>query len=244
MAWRCVATALCIAGAAASHARAAGPSGSITGTVKVEGRVPANTLIRMGVDPLCSRLHAGTRVTQQSVVLGPEGGLGNAFVRLEGTFAPTPIPREPVVIDQRGCVYTPRIVGVRAGQKLQIKNSDPLLHNVHAISDKGNGFNVGQPQAGMVHESTPKQEDVFHLTCDMHRWMTAFVAVVNHPYFAVTRGDGTFTIPNVPPGTYTVRAWHERLGEQSQSVRIKPNASATVAFRYAGSAGPRTGEKR
>ena len=138
-----------------------------------------------------------------------------------------------MTIDQRACVYVPRVVGARVGQTLQVRNSDELLHNVHGVSAQGNDFNVSQPKAGIVRQLPLKNAEIMlRVTCDVHRWMTAFVGVVNHPYFATTGGAGTFTISNVPAGTYTIQAWHEQFGVVTQTVRVTAGSTSTVDFAY------------
>ena len=122
--------------------------GTIKGRVGLTGERPGNVVIRMGVDPMCRAINAGKRVLQETVVTSADGSLANVFVRLEGSFPETPVPTEPVVIDQRGCIYGPRVVGVRVGQTLLIRNSDALLHNVHSLSTHSNGFNVGPASGG------------------------------------------------------------------------------------------------
>jgi plastocyanin len=209
-------------------------TGTIKGHVVVTGKLPGNPVIRMGMDPKCSQMNAGKRVIQESVVAAIDGSIANAFVRLKGNFPQTPVPTQPVVIDQRSCVYTPRVVGARVGQSVQVKNSDDLLHNVDALSAKNNGFNVGQPRAGLVYEFKPKYEEVMlHLKCDVHNWMTAYIGVVTNPYFAVSDTKGMFQIDKVPPGTYMIEVWQERLGTVSKSVTVKPGAVTTVDFSYA-----------
>lgn len=210
-------------------------TGSIKGSIVIAGRIPGNSIIRMGVDPKCAQLNAGARVLQAAVAATADGHLGNVFVRLRGTFPATPVPKEPVLIDQQKCIYAPRVVGVRVGQTLQIRNSDELLHNVHSSSTGANSFNIGQPKAGLVYSFTPKAEEVMvRLGCDVHRWMTAYVGVVTNPYFAVSGADGTFTIDKVPAGTYTVEAWHEQLGVVTGTVAVKGGTTAAVTLIYRG----------
>lgn len=215
---------------------AAGPqskTGTIRGHVRLAGKLPGNPVIRMGADPMCSKINAGKRVVDERVAAALDGSLGNVFVKLDGTFPQTPVPAQPVVIDQRACVYSPRVLGMRAGQTLQIKNSDPLLHNVHSSSSRNSSFNVGQPKAGLVYEYRPKAEETMvKIGCEVHRWMTAYVGVVSHPYFAVSGAGGVFSIENVPAGTYTIQAWHEIYGFASQKVTVKPGATATAEFTY------------
>jgi len=217
----------------AAGAVAQSNTGTIKGHMRLTGKLPGNPIIRMGMDPMCSKMNAGKRVIQQYVVATADGSLANVFVRLKGNVPQTPIPTQPVVIDQQACVYTPRVVGARVGQTVQIKNSDMLLHNVDASSGKNNGFNIAQPRAGLVYEFKPKNEEIMlHLKCDVHNWMNAYVGIVTNPYFAVSNTMGTFQIDKVPPGTYTLEAWHERFGLVSKPVTVKAGAIASVDFDY------------
>ena len=214
-------------------------SGAIQGHVQLKGKLPGNPVIRMGMDPMCSKLNAGKRTVQESVAARLDGSLANVFVRVQGSFPAAPAPAGSVLIDQRACIYLPRVVGVRAGQLLQIRNSDSLFHNLHGVSTRGNGFNVSQPIAGMVQDFRLKDEEVMlRVICDVHRWMTAFVGVVNHPYFAVSDATGSFVISNVPAGTHTLQIWHERFGILSQTVRVTAGATAAIDFAYTGSEKP------
>src|SRR5262245_29137293 len=177
-------------------------TGTIKGHVHITGKLPGNSIIRMGMDPMCSKMNAGKRVLQEIFVATADGSLGNAFIRLQGNFPATPVPTQPVVLDQKACIYLPRVIGVRVGQTVQVKNSDALLHNVDGLSGKNNGFNIAQPRAGLVYEFKPKSEEVMlHFKCDVHNWMNAYLGVVNHPYFAVSNTMGDFQIDKVPPGT-------------------------------------------
>ena len=214
-------------------------TGTIKGHVRLSGKNPGNTVIRMGVDPMCDSINTGKRVIQEAVLTSADGGLKNAFVNLQGTFPQTPVPRQPVVLDQRSCVYAPRVVGMRVGQTLQIKNDDPLLHNVHSVSNHANDFNMGQATAGIVSEFRPKSEEVMlRFRCDVHRWMTAYVGVVSHPYFAVSGDGGAFEIDNVPAGTQTVQVWHEAYGVLTKTVRVQGGAVANIEFSYTGAEKP------
>jgi plastocyanin len=208
-------------------------TGTIRGHVILAGKAPGNAVIRMGMDPKCSALNAGKRVIQESALVTADGSVANVFVRLEGTFPKTAVPTQPVVIDQRACVYRPRVVGMRVGQTLQIRNDDDLLHNVHSSSAVGNSFNVGQPKAGIVYSFTPKAEEMMlPLGCDVHRWMIAYIGIVSHPYFAVSGDDGMFEIDKVPAGTYTIKTWHERFGAMVKKVTVRPGAPTPIDFSY------------
>jgi plastocyanin len=207
--------------------------------VRLAGKLPGNPVIRMGRDPMCAAINTGKQVVQEAVAAAADGSLANVFVELQGRFPGTPMPSVPVTIDQRGCLYVPRVAGVRVGQVLQIRNSDQLLHNVHSVSASNNDFNVAQPLAGLTYRTTARTEErMLQLKCDVHSWMTAYIAVVNHPYFAVSSTAGTFSIANVPPGTYTVQAWHERYGVTASRVRVLAGAASTLDFTYSGSEKP------
>jgi plastocyanin len=206
--------------------------GSMRGHVRVVGPVPENDAIRMSSDPMCNKAHGGQRVLDEGVRAGADGSLANVFVELVGNLPETPVPAEPVSIDQRGCVYRPRVVGVRVGQALQIRNSDDGLHNVHGVSNDRDDFNVSQPLVGMINTFHPHDPGILRLKCDVHTWMVAFVGVVNHPFFAVTGADGAFALHDVPEGTYSVRTWHELFGAITTPVRIEGGHDADLDIVY------------
>jgi plastocyanin len=217
---------------------------TVAGKITLEGTPPANQPIRMNADPACVAANKGQAATQQTFVVGDGNGLGNVFVYvqsgLNGTF---PAPTQPVVFDQKNCQYVPHVFGVQVGQPIEITNSDPTLHNVHATPKVNQEFNTAQPIQGMktTHVFNAKENDVvIPFKCDVHGWMNAYAGVVEHPYFAVTKPDGTFSIPNLPPGTYTVAAWHERLGTQTQSITVAAKESksdANFTFKAAATTG-------
>jgi plastocyanin len=189
----------------------------------------------MGADPLCARLSRGKQVVQETVAATADGSLANVFVRLQGSFPKAAVPSQPVTIDQQGCVYQPRVVGVLVGQTLQVRNSDELMHNVHGVSARSNGFNVSEPKAGMVQQFRMKDEEVMlRLKCDVHSWMVAYIGVVSHPFFAVSDRSGTYVIQNVPAGSHSIQAWHERYGPLVQTVRVRAGAETTIDFSYTG----------
>jgi hypothetical protein len=138
------------------------------------------------------------------------------------------------VIDQTGCLYEPRVVGVMVGQSLEIRNSDPLLHNIKAVPTENRGFNISQPQAGMTSTRTFNTPEIMvPLECNVHGWMNAYVGVVAHPYFATTGADGAFAIAGLPAGTYQLEAWHERFGTRTGTVTVTDGGAGTVDFTYA-----------
>jgi hypothetical protein len=207
--------------------------GTITGVVNFAGEAPMPEPIDMRSEPACAERHEGTPV-QHTVLVNDNGTLRNVFVRVsEGIDQRFPAPRDPVELDQVGCVYTPHIVAVQAGQPIAIRNSDPVLHNVNTRPQTNRGFNISQPQAGMVTERTfNSQEVMIPVRCDVHGWMAAYIGVVDHPYFAVTGDDGSFRIENLPPGDYVIEAWHEQYGTQTANVTVPPDGTAEADFNY------------
>ena len=212
-------------------------AGSVTGTITYDDRVPPPGKgpfkpIDMNADPACAAKHSAP-VAGGSLVLGDGNALANVFVQVKNAPAKDhPTPSEAVVIDQDGCMYTPRVVGVMVGQTLQFKNSDGILHNVHGLPKENREFNIGMPPTLKTSDRTfNKPEPLFKVKCDVHPWMASYVAVMTHPYFAVTGADGKFKIDNVPDGTYEVEAWHEKLGVQTGTATVSGGA-ASVDFSF------------
>ena len=211
-------------------------AGSIAGTVNFSGTAPEPELIQMDAEPTCMGQYTEGPFTE-TVVVNSNGTLSNVFIYvksgLEGmTFA---TPSEPVVLDQEGCRYHPHVLGVQTNQTLLIRNSDDVLHNIHPEPSNSRSFNVSQPNQGMETErSFPTAEIMIPVSCDVHSWMSAFVGVVDHPYFAVSGSDGSFELPNLPPGDYEVEAWHELYGTQTMNVTVGASEAVTLDFLYEG----------
>ena len=164
--------------------------------------------------------------------VGDSGGLGNVFVYvkegLQGSFPPD---SSTIILDQNGCRYTPHVFGIQVGQTLQVVNSDPTLHNIHATPTNNPEFNTGQPIEGMTFDRTfDSAEIMVPFKCDVHGWMNAFVGVVDHPFFSVSGNDGSFDISTLPPGSYVLEAWHEELGTQTQEITVAEGETAQVSF--------------
>ena len=213
---------------------AAGPTGTATvaGSVTYEGEVPNLKPVSMSADPGCASKHTGD-VPSDVLVLGPNKELANVFVWVSAGLpdATWTAPATAVTIDQNGCMYHPHVAGLMVGQKLTFLNSDGLLHNVHALPQVNQEFNVAMPaERKSADHQFDQAEGMFRVKCDVHPWMNAFVGVVKHPFFAVTGTDGKFSLANLPAGTYTVEAWHERLKTDPQQVTVTDGGTGSVNF--------------
>ena len=207
----------------------------ITGTITLKGTPPKEKEITpLMEDANCGKLHTKMPTTRFFVV-GENGGLADVVVSLQGISGKsTGASAPPVVLDQKGCEYIPSILAVQTDQKITVKNSDPVLHNVHTAPAEGSGNkerNEAQlPKAADLTFSFSKPEDFLKFKCDVHQWMFAWVSVFDHPYFAVSVKDGTFKIANVPPGKYKIQAAHRKAGAVTQEVEVKEGEPAKVDF--------------
>jgi plastocyanin len=197
-------------------------TGNVAGRVMVEGPLPSNAPVKMSADPYCLEQHPNGATFEHFVAT--DGGLENVFVyvsdKLDYYFE---VPATPVKLDQKACQYTPHVLGVRVGQTLAISNSDETLHNVHAMPETNREWNKGQPLKNMVDEKVfTAREVMVPFKCDVHNWMQAYVGVMDHPYYAVT---------------YTVAAWHEKLGSQTQSVTLAEKESKEITFTFKAASG-------
>ncbi len=208
-------------------------AGSVAGKISFMGTPPAAETISMSSDPRC--VNAGAKT--ETVIVSGDGSVQNVFVYVKdglGTLK-FPVPATPVVLDQKGCQYRPHVFGVQVGQPIEILNSDATLHNIHAWPEANQEFNKGQALQGMKDTHIFSAREVMvPFRCDVHRWMNSFVGVVDHPFFAVTGADGAFELKGLPPGTYTIEAWHEKFGTRTASVTIGPKESKDVALTFAG----------
>lgn len=211
-------------------------AGTITGRIQFTGKAPARKKVDMDEDPQCAKLHK-TPVYDDAVEVGRRGGLANVFVYikkgLEGKkFEP---PADPVVMDQRGCWFEPRVIGMQTGQALKAVNSDPVTHNIHPRAKVNREWNQNQPEgADPAVRKFSLPEVMIRVKCNIHAWMKAWIGVVDNPYFAVTGPDGTFQMKNVPPGVYTIEAWQEQLGTQEQQVTLAVSGKAAAEFTFKG----------
>lgn len=213
----------------------AADSGEIKGKVTFDGAVPKIKKIKVDADPKCAEMHGDAPLMSQEVVIGENNALQWVFVYvktgLEGKTYQK--PDKEVMIDQKGCHYEPHVFGMMAGQKLVIRNSDPTLHNIHALPTLNKEFNIGQPNQGMETAKTFTQPEVMvKFKCDVHPWMSAYVGVVAHPFYAVSGADGTFSIKGLPAGEYEIEAWHEKYGKQTAKVKVGDGESKEASFTF------------
>ena len=208
-------------------------AGELKGVVTVDGATPKNVDIKMNADPVCVK--ANTTPQFQETYMVADGHLGNVFVYVKdglGNYV-FDTPTESAKIDQKDCRYHPHVFGVRVGQPIEIVNSDPTLHNIHALPKGNQEFNNGQPIQGMkMNHTFTAKEVMVPFKCDVHGWMNAYVGVLDHPYFATSDKDGKFELKSLPPGTFTIEAWHEKLGQMTQSVTIGAKETKEVNFTF------------
>jgi hypothetical protein len=210
--------------------------GTVLGEVKFVGTAPANPPIDMSEEPKCKADYS-TTPREQVVVVNSNGTLADVFVYVKSGLpagVTYPTPATPVVIDQKGCMYHPRVFGIMVGQPLEIRNSDPLLHNIKAMAKANRPFNISQPAAGMTTTRTfAAPEVMLPFECNVHGWMHAYAGVLPYPFFSATGPAGTFAITGLPPGTYTVEARHAKYGTQEATVTVQGTETKTVDFTYA-----------
>jgi plastocyanin len=206
---------------------------SIHGRVRFEGALPSARRISMASEEACEALHKEP-VYDEKIAVDRKRGLANVFVSvksgLEGkAFAPV---ENAVVLDQRGCRFVPRVVALRQGQTLQVKNSDPVTHNVHPMPRENRDWNQQQAAgAPDLLKRFARPETMIPVKCDIHSWMRSWIAVIDHPYFAVTDASGGYRIEGLPRGRYVLSAWHEALGEQTLEVELTQSSEVSFEFR-------------
>jgi plastocyanin len=209
-------------------------NGTIRGKIVYGGSAPRPPLISMAKDPNCLKINAGKKIFDDTFMTGPGNSVQNVFVHLKSGLAQKsyPPPSQPVVLDQKGCTYAPRVQGAMVGQTLKIQNSDQTLHNIHSQSQEYL-LNIAQPIAGMTYSLPLKTEAVMLIfKCQIHQWMLGYIGVLPHPFFSVSDTSGNYQLKNIPPGRYDVQAWHEQLGTLVQNVQVSPGQTVTLDFTF------------
>jgi hypothetical protein len=206
-------------------------AGTVRGVVKFEGKMPAAKPINMAADPSCARMHP-TPALNQEVITDTKGDLQNVIVFVAdglGDHIYDP-PSQPVKIEQKGCLYEPHVVALRANQPLEVVNDDLTTHNIHPMPVNNREWNKAELPGSRMEEAFPRPEIAIPVKCNVHPWMRSYLAVFKHPFFVVTGKDGRFDLSNLPPGTYTLEAWHEKLGTSTQKITIGANETKSIDF--------------
>ena len=204
----------------------------IRGRVGFEGKPPQRRAITMSSEAAC---HLPRTLTlSEDVVVAPDGALKNVYVHVvsglgDRVFA---APPAPAVMDQVGCMFVPHVLAVQAGQVVTFQSSDPVLHNVRAAAKKNRAFNVSMPVKGRTVSRWFADPEVVPVRCDVHAWMSGYIAVESHPFGRVTGADGTFSLEGLPAGEYEIEAWHEKLGAQRKTIKVSDGQPATVDFTF------------
>jgi plastocyanin len=211
-------------------------AGVLRGTVHFTGRKPARKPIDMSNEPACVEAHHG-KAYEDSVSVNPNGTLGDVFVYVKSGLEGKrfEVPATPVTIDQKGCWFHPHVIGIQTGQELSVTNSDPVTHNIHPLAQINREWNHSQGSGDApLARKFIKPEVMIRVKCNIHSWMRAYIGVLDHPYFAVTGADGSFEIPNLPPGDYVIEAWQEALGSQDQKITVTPAGKIEADFHFKG----------
>jgi plastocyanin len=224
--------------AAAPAARARPPqqagTGRIVGRILFQGPSPQLHAIDMAKDPVCVSEHSSPALPQDGRV-NPNGTLPNAFVYVLRSSAtlPSAPPRVPVVLTQKGCEYEPHVLGLMVGQNLEVLTLDPTTHNIHVLPKLNPEWNVSQqPGSPSIVRKFTRPEVMIAVRCNVHPWMSAYIGVVDDPFFAVTGADGSFTLNNLPPGDYTIVVWTATFGSQQQNLTVRAGETATADFTF------------
>ncbi len=210
---------------------------TVTGAVKFEGEAPKPTRINMSAEPDCAKLHKEP-VHSDAVILNDNGTLNDVFVWVKGGLEGKnfEVPSEAVELDQKGCIYKPHVVALQVNQTIRVGNNDPTTHNIHPLPKTNREWNKSQTAgAAPIEAKFAREEIMIPVKCNIHPWMRSYISVVGHPFFAVTRDQGTFEIKGLPPGTYTIEAIHEKFGNKEMSVTLGASESKAVDFTFSAS---------
>jgi plastocyanin len=206
---------------------------TVTGVVKFEGTPPKPAKIDTSQDPLCAKGRP-TPLTAEDIVVGANGGLANVVIYVSGglhgsTFPP---PQQPAVLEQKGCQYKPHVLAMQTNQKLSVVNSDETTHNIHPTPNNNREWNMTQPHGMPLEQTFAREEIAVPVKCNVHPWMKGYIAVLKHPYFAVSDKEGRFELKDLPPGTYTITAWQEKLGTTNQQITVSAGEKKALDFMF------------
>jgi plastocyanin len=209
-----------------------GREAALSGRITISGNVPKPLFIDQSADPVCSEANPDARTEW---VVANKGMLANVFIYVKGealqayTFD---LPSSPAMLEHKGCRYEPHMLGMRVGQQLEIFNRDSTMHNTHAMSQINSDWNQTHPPETPPLKHTFQQPEILPFKDNQHPWEKAYVGVFDHPFFSVSDMLGSYRIGNLPPGNYTVVAWHERLGEKTMEVTLVPGEARDVSFNF------------
>ncbi len=215
-----------------SSAGAGDTAAALSGTITFNGPRPERAVLLTDSDPKCTAMHVDDPLLSDRELVSADGGIKNVFLYIKGPpEGDYPVPAQQAVLDQIGCRYIPHVVGVQVGQEISVRNSDPMLHNVRSFARENRPFNNSQPAGAAPRiKKFDKMELAIRMKCDIHPWMTAFIFALDHPFFATADEDGAYAIHGLPPGEYTLVAWHEKYGEQEATVTISEGEGAVADF--------------
>ena len=205
--------------------------GTVSGKVTLSGTAPKAKSIDLSKEPECVKMHASDPLMPETVLVGSGNMLRNVVVYISGgSMDQVPVPPNSVIYDQQGCHYATHVLAFRVGQEVRISNSDPFSHNIHPMAKLNREWNKMQPPGTPPFTYAYEHEEFIHIKCNIHAWMEGYFAVLRTSHFAVTGDDGRFSLPDLPPGHYTITAWHEVYGTQTQEITISGGDSQTINF--------------
>ncbi len=215
--------------AAATMTSAVPGGGTITGRITYEGTPAKQKVIDMSKEPSCAKQYT-TPLTTETVVTGPNNALENVVVYISAGAPDDAAPSQPAVFTQKGCHYAPHVLAFQVNQPLEVVNDDQTSHNIHPLAKINREWNKSQPPGTPPIMEKYDKPEFIPVKCNVHPWMHGEFAVLKNSHYSISSGDGEFKLPNLPPGKYTITAWHESYGEQTQDVTITGSETKTVNF--------------